>query len=56
MLAAGKTVEVFYDGDCPLCVREIRMLRRKDRAAKIVFTDIAAPTFDPASSARPWPT
>ena len=49
MLAAGKTVEVFYDGDCPLCMREIRMLRRKDRAAKIVFTDIAAPDFDPAS-------
>ena len=34
-LAAGKVVEVFYDGDCPLCMREIRMLTRKDRAARI---------------------
>lgn len=46
MLPTGKTVEVFYDGACPLCMREIRMLMRKDRASRIVFTDIAAPTFD----------
>lgn len=44
-LPTGKTVEVFYDGACPLCMREIRMLMRKDRKAHIVFTDIAAPTF-----------
>ncbi len=49
MLAPGKSVEVFYDGACPLCMREIRMLMRKDRDAKIEFTDIAAPTFDPAA-------
>lgn len=49
MLPTGKTVEVFYDGDCPLCMREIRMLMRKDRASRIVFTDIAAPTFDAAA-------
>lgn len=48
-LPAGKTVEVFYDGACPLCMREIRMLRRRDRAGRIVFTDIAAPTFEPAA-------
>lgn len=46
MLPTGKTVEVFYDGDCPLCMREIRMLMRKDRDARIQFTDIAAPSFD----------
>ncbi|MEO7094879.1 MAG: DUF393 domain-containing protein, partial [Polyangiales bacterium] len=44
-IAPGKSVEVFYDGDCPLCMREIRMLQRKDRAAKIQFTDIAANEF-----------
>ena len=44
-LPAGKTVEVFYDGACPLCMREIRMLMRKDRKARIEFTDIAAPGF-----------
>ncbi len=48
-LPPGKTVEVFYDGECPLCMREIRMLMRRDRAARILFTDIAAPTFVPAA-------
>lgn len=47
----GKAVEVFYDGACPLCMREIRMLRRRDRAQRIQFTDIAAPTFDAAAYA-----
>jgi len=51
-LPPGKTVEVFYDGDCPLCMREIRMLRRRDRAARIVFTDIAAPGFAAAAVGR----
>lgn len=45
-LPTGKAVEVFFDGDCPLCMREIRMLQRKDRAGRIQFTDIAAPAFD----------
>lgn len=51
-LPAGKVVEVFYDGDCPLCVREIRLLRRKDRAGRIEFTDIAAPSFDATAYGR----
>ena len=39
--------EVFFDGDCPLCMREIGMLRRLDQQERIRFTDIAAPGFDP---------
>ena len=39
--------EVFYDGGCPLCVREIGMLRRWDRRGKIRFTDIDAKDFNP---------
>ena len=50
VLGSGKRVEVFYDGDCPLCMREIRMLMRKDRASRIQFTDIAAPSFDATST------
>ena len=43
----NQRVEVFFDGDCPLCMREIRMLRRLDEAhGRIQFTDIAAPGFD----------
>ncbi len=41
--------EVFYDGDCPLCMREIRMLQRMDaRKGAILFTNIADPAFDPS--------
>ncbi len=40
--------EVFYDGDCPLCVKEIAMLRYLDRTKRnITFTDISAVGFDP---------
>ncbi|MFO0883500.1 MAG: DUF393 domain-containing protein [Pirellulales bacterium] len=39
-------VEVFYDGDCPLCMREIAMLKWKDKRQRIRFTDIAASDFD----------
>ena len=55
VLAAGKSVEVFYDGDCPLCMREIRMLMRKDRDAHIQFTDIATPGFDAAEHGTTYP-
>lgn len=48
--------EVFYDGDCPLCMREIRMLMRLDRNARIKFTDIAEPTFDPAAIGTSYET
>ena len=46
--------EVFYDGDCPLCMREIRTLRRLDRHARIRFTDIAASDFDATSVGLSW--
>lgn len=46
-------VEVFHDGDCPLCEREIALLRRLDRErGRIRFTDIAAPGFDAAAHDR----
>ncbi len=39
--------EVFFDGDCPLCMKEIRLLKALDRErGRIRFTDIAAPGFD----------
>ncbi|SFH68358.1 thiol-disulfide oxidoreductase DCC family protein [Planctomicrobium piriforme] len=47
VLPYGKDVEVFYDGGCPLCQREIAMLKRLDRLRRIQFTDIVDSTFDP---------
>jgi predicted DCC family thiol-disulfide oxidoreductase YuxK len=39
-------IQVFYDGDCPLCVREISFLKRLDKRQQIRFTDIAAKSFE----------
>jgi len=49
-------IEVFYDGACPLCMREIRMLRGRDRRQLIRFVDIAADGFDAASVGLTWET
>jgi predicted DCC family thiol-disulfide oxidoreductase YuxK len=32
---------VWYDGACPLCIREIAFMRRLDRARRIAFVDVA---------------
>ena len=37
---------LFYDGDCPLCAREIRHLRRHADPACLLFTDVADPAFE----------
>lgn len=35
-------VRVWYDGACPLCLREIALMRRLDRRGSINFVDVAA--------------
>ncbi len=47
--SAAPDIEVFFDGACPLCRREIHWLRRWDRRGKIRFTDISSPEFEAAS-------
>lgn len=42
-------IEAFYDGDCPLCSREVKFLKRRDRAGSIRFTNIADPQFSAES-------
>jgi predicted DCC family thiol-disulfide oxidoreductase YuxK len=44
--------EVFHDGACPLCAREVAVLRRLNRRGRILFTDIADPAFAPSSVGR----
>ena len=36
-------LEVWYDGACPLCTREIALMRRLDRRGAIEFRDVSAP-------------
>jgi len=52
VVRSATEVEVFYDGGCPLCRREIALLRRWDRHGKIQFTDIDAPEFSAVSLGR----
>jgi len=49
-------IEVFFDGDCPLCIREINMLRWLDKKNKIKFTDIAGPDFTEQRGTVAWQT
>lgn len=51
-LPADKRLEVFYDSECPLCNREIAVLRWMDRRKRVQFTDIASPAFDAANYQR----
>ena len=48
--------QVFFDGDCPLCRREIDWLRKRDRHHQIDFVDIAAPSFDEEQYGRSFET
>jgi len=38
-------LEMFFDGECPLCVREVRLMRRLDKRGRVDFIDIAATSF-----------
>ncbi len=39
--ATPPKLTVWYDGGCPLCLREIALMRRLDRARAIAFVDVA---------------
>eukprot|EP00467_Chlorarachnion_reptans_P021160 CAMPEP_0114513006 /NCGR_PEP_ID=MMETSP0109-20121206/15307_1 /TAXON_ID=29199 /ORGANISM="Chlorarachnion reptans, Strain CCCM449" /LENGTH=165 /DNA_ID=CAMNT_0001692785 /DNA_START=318 /DNA_END=815 /DNA_ORIENTATION=+ len=45
-------IRLLYDGDCPLCEREVDMLRRRsdERGGTIDFVDIASKTYSPAEN------
>lgn len=36
-------VTVFFDGACPLCVKEISLLKRLDKRERIAFVDVSPP-------------
>lgn len=41
-------INLLYDGNCPLCLREVNFLRQKDNGRGLVaFTDIAADDYAP---------
>lgn len=46
--AASRALQVFYDGACPLCSREVKHYRTRDKERCIEWIDIARPGFDAA--------
>lgn len=45
-------IKLLYDGECPLCVREVNFLTKKDRGRGIVnFVDIADINYNPQEHA-----
>ncbi len=44
-------VTVWHDGNCPLCRREIALMRRLDRRGRIDFVDATGPVVCPVDRA-----
>jgi predicted DCC family thiol-disulfide oxidoreductase YuxK len=44
-MSEPKSVEVFYDGDCPVCRREAHHIDKLSPAGSANFIDIADPSF-----------
>lgn len=40
---------LYFDGDCPLCAREIRLLRQHAAEHRLLFVDISSGEFDASS-------
>lgn len=40
----AEPLTVWYDGGCPLCVREIALMRRLDRRGRLRFVDVSDDT------------
>ncbi|KQM98765.1 MULTISPECIES: thiol-disulfide oxidoreductase DCC family protein [unclassified Sphingomonas] len=45
-------VTVWHDGNCPLCRREIALMRRLDRRGRIEFVDATGPADCPVDRAE----
>jgi|SRR5690554_1190488 len=41
----NSTLTLFYDGQCPLCIRKMSQLKKLDKHGRLIFEDILAPDF-----------
>ncbi|MEM6402235.1 MAG: DUF393 domain-containing protein [Cyanobacteria bacterium P01_D01_bin.116] len=45
-------IKLLYDGECPLCLREVNFLQKKDALrGKVAFVDIASDDYNPEENA-----
>ncbi|MEB3212719.1 MAG: DUF393 domain-containing protein [Leptolyngbyaceae bacterium] len=50
--SADWKIKLLYDGDCPLCMREVNFLRKRDKGrGRVKFVDIADPNYSPEANA-----
>lgn len=49
----GEYLVVFYDGQCPLCLKEMQHLKRRDKQQRIRLVDINQPVFEQEFSEIP---
>ena len=47
-MSAPWPLTLYHDGDCPLCAREIAVLRRRALPGRLILQDIRDPAFDPS--------
>jgi predicted DCC family thiol-disulfide oxidoreductase YuxK len=40
-----KPFKLLYDGECPICRREVEWLKRRDHRGRLVAEDISSPNF-----------
>ncbi len=52
MTSSTWQIKLLYDGECPLCLREVNFLQRRDNGrGRVAFVDIADENYDPADNA-----
>ena len=44
----GGSIDLLYDGECPICMMEVEFLKKRDIKRRIRFTNLQDPTYNPA--------
>ena len=48
----GVSMEILYDGNCPICRRKVSFLQKRDKNERLSFSDIRNPEFNCMESGR----
>lgn len=47
-MTSRKEFTLLYDGDCPICQKEVAWLRQRNKQGRLGFQDIHADNFEPS--------
>ena len=48
LLMEGGSIDLLYDGECPICMMEVEFLKKRDMKSRIRFTNLRDPGYSPA--------